>query len=322
MFSSLISKFDLDRFFIGEGPQPSPYVLTQRRVYILPTKQGLAFGLLLFIMLLGSINYANSLGYMLTFLLASLAIVTIFHTYNNLLRLEIGPAITVPCFAGDIAIIKIRINNPAAMVRHSLCLYSERTLAQFADISAQSVSFMTLRHCFNRRGLQPVPRFTLESRYPLGLFRAWSIIEPEQQQLVYPRPSADRQLPLNSAGGLDGNKTIDLGSHDFRELRSYVPGDPLQHVHWKSAARHHTLLTKEFSSTAAQELWLNWQQTSVSGSEAKLSQLTRWVLLATKENIPFGLKLPGIEIKPTLSPQHTAHCLKQLALYGSGDADG
>ncbi len=297
-------------------------MLTQRRVYILPTKQGLAFGLLLFIMLLGSINYANSLGYMLTFLLASLAIVTIFHTYNNLLRLEIGPAITKPVFAGDTASIQIRINNPDAMARYSLCLYSDRALQQLADIPAQTVSFITLHHRFNQRGLQAVPRFTLESRFPLGLFRAWSIIEPEQKQLVYPRPSTDQQLPLNQTGGFDGNKIIDQGSDDFRELRTYIPGDPLQHVHWKSAARHHTLLTKEFSSSAAQELWLDWQQTHVSGIEAKLSQLTRWVILATEQNIPFGLKLPGIEIMPASSPQHTADCLKQLALYGLTDAQG
>ncbi|MCK5387455.1 MAG: DUF58 domain-containing protein, partial [Gammaproteobacteria bacterium] len=111
MFSALKAKFNLQRFFVGEGPLLSPYLLTQRRVYILPTKQGLAFALLLFIMLLGSINYSNSLGYFLTFLLASLSVVTIFHTYNNLLKLSFGPAICKPVFANDNASFVVQVNN-------------------------------------------------------------------------------------------------------------------------------------------------------------------------------------------------------------------
>lgn len=120
MFVGLKDKFNLQRFFVGEGPLPSPYLLTQRRVYILPTKQGLAFTLLLFIMLLGSINYSNSLGYFLTFLLASLSVVAIFHTYNNLLKLSFGPAICKPVFAKENACFMVQVNNLNHQTRFSV----------------------------------------------------------------------------------------------------------------------------------------------------------------------------------------------------------
>ena len=42
-------------------------VLNQRRIYIMPSRQGLAFVFVLILMLLGDINYNLSLGYVLTF---------------------------------------------------------------------------------------------------------------------------------------------------------------------------------------------------------------------------------------------------------------
>ena len=319
MFANLISKFELDRFFVGNGPQKAPYLLTQRRVYILPTKQGLAFTLLLFIMLLGSINYSNSLGYFLTFLLASLSVVTIFHTYNNLLKLIIGPAICKPVFANEEARFIVQVNNLNHQTRFSVHAFTPQHLSTIADITADSLTTLNLKHKFEQRGLNPLPRFTIETRFPFGLFRAWAIVEIDQRQLVYPSPSSHNQLPIKSCGMSEGKKQLEIGTDDFKGLRSYVEGDPLQHVHWKSYARHHTLQTKEFSSTTSDELWLNLSDTTVTGIELKLSQLTSWLLLADKANLNYGLRLADIVIQPNSGKHHLESCLKQLALYGLND---
>lgn len=316
MFTNIISKFELDRFFVGNGPQKAPYLLTQRRVYILPTKQGLAFTLLLFIMLLGSINYSNSLGYFLTFLLASLSVVTIFHTYNNLLKLIIGPAICKPVFANEEASFIMQVNNLNHQTRFSVQAFTPQHLLTIADITADSLTTLSLKHKFEQRGLNPLPRFTVETRFPFGLFRAWAIVEIDQRQLVYPSPSSHSQLPIKSSGMSEGKKQLEIGTDDFKGLRSYVEGDPLQHVHWKSYARHHTLQTKEFSSTTSDVLWLNLSDTTVSNIELKLSQLTRWLLLAHKANLTYGLRLSDTVIQPNSGKHHLESCLKQLALYG------
>lgn len=316
MFSALKTKFNLQRFFIGEGPLHSPYLLTQRRVYILPTKQGLAFALLLFIMLLGSINYSNSLGYFLTFLLASLSVVAIFHTYNNLLKLSFGPAICKPVFANDNAIFVVQVNNLSHHTRFSVDAFTPQHSTTTTDINENSISTLTIKHSFKQRGLIPLPRFTVESRFPFGLFRAWALIQFDQTQLVYPKPSLHSDLPIKSSGLSEGKKQLNSGTDDFKGLRSYAEGDPLQHIHWKSFARHQTLQTKEFSSTTSDELWLNWSDTTVTGVELKLSQLSRWLLLANKQNLSYGLRLPDLTIQPGRGQHHLESCLKQLALYG------
>jgi len=315
MLSALKAKFDLQRFFIGEGAKHAPYLLTQRRVYILPTKQGLAFALLLFIMLLGSINYNNSLGYFLTFLLASLSVVTIFHTYNNLLKLSFGPAICKPVFAGEEAHFIIQVNNLNQQTRFSIDTFTPQDLLSVSDIMENSITTLIIKHCFHKRGLIPLPRFTVASRFPFGLFRAWALIQFDQTQLVYPHPSSDIVLPLKSTGLSEGKKQLETGSDDFKGLRSYTEGDPLQHIHWKSFARHLTLQTKEFSSTTSDELWLNWSETTATGIELKLSQLTRWALLADRANLNYGLRLPGVIIQPNRNKHHLDSCLKQLALF-------
>lgn len=315
MFATLKTKFNLQRFFVGEGPQQLPYLLTQRRVYILPSKQGLSFVLLLFIMLLGSINYSNSLGYFLTFLLASLVLVTIFHTYNNLLKLSFGAASCPPCFAGDSAQFIVQVNNRHHQTRYSVQTFTSEKIITTTDIKQHSLTPVIVEHHFFKRGLVPLPRFTIESRFPFGLFRAWAILEIDQKILVYPKPSADKFLPVKHSGASEGDKQISLGRDDFMGLRNYVQGDPLQHIHWKSFARHQTLQTKEFSASTSNDLWLNWADTTAQGTEYKLSQLCRWLLLADKQNISYGLSLNGILIKPGSGKKHLSHCLKQIALY-------
>ncbi len=319
MFSALKTKFDLQRFFVGEGPLQPPYLLTQRRVYILPTKQGLAFALLLFIMLLGSINYSNSLGYFLTFLLASLSVVTIFHTYNNLLKLSFGPAVCKPVFAGESAQFITQVNNKNYQTRFSVLTFTPQKLCSTADIAQNSIATLTIKHIFKQRGLISLPRFTIESRFPFGLFRAWALIQFDQTLLVYPKPSSDTTLPMKGAGLSDGKKQLETGTDDFKGLRTYVEGDPLQHIHWKSYARHQNLQTKEFSSTTSDELWLNLSDTTAAGIENKLSQLARWLLLADKTHLSYGLRLPDSAILPDSGQHHLNTCLKSLALYGLND---
>lgn len=318
MLAALKTKFNFQRFFVGEGPLSSPYLLTHRRVYILPTRQGYAFALLLLIMLLGSINYSNSLGYFLTFLLASLIQVTIFHTYNNLLKLSFGPAICKPVFAGQDASFAVQVNNLNCKKRFSVEAFTPQKIRTITDIKANSVTTLSILHTFEQRGLAPLPRFTIETRFPFGLFRAWTHIQFDQEQLVYPKPALHGSLPFKSSGLSTGGKQLDLGlgTEDFKGLRSYVEGDPLQRIHWKSFARHQALQTKEFSSTTSNDLWLNYSDTTCFSTEAKLSQLTCWVLLAEKESLNYGLHLPGTVIQPNNNPHHLKACLKKLALYG------
>ena len=112
MFQKLLSRSQLYLTFFGpRAPEPGTIFLRQNRVYILPTRPGLAFSLALVVMLIGSINYNLSLGYILTFLLASMGLVAILHTFRNLVHLHISSGRVEPVFADETAWFELFIEN-------------------------------------------------------------------------------------------------------------------------------------------------------------------------------------------------------------------
>src|SRR6195952_4191835 len=65
-------------------PRTDTLLLTQRNVYILPTRAGWMFAVTLVVLLLASINYQLNLGYVLTFLLAGSGVVSMHITHGTL----------------------------------------------------------------------------------------------------------------------------------------------------------------------------------------------------------------------------------------------
>ncbi|MDR9435310.1 MAG: DUF58 domain-containing protein [Thiohalophilus sp.] len=313
---SFVQRFNLARFFKGDAPSAAPWVLNRRNVYILPTRQGLFFAVTLMIILLGAINYNNSLGYFLTFLLGSIAIVGILHTYRNLLRLEVRLASIEPVFAGGEVTVPVVLHNPGTQRREQIALAFAGQEPKSCAIPPSSQHVMSLHRPAGERGWQPVGRFTLASTFPLGLFRAWSHVVPDSYYLVYPRPAAESRLPQTSRymASLIGDQGI--GSDDFAGLRGYRTGDSLKHVHWKALAREQGLLTKQFGGDRSERLWFDWRMLEGRETEARLSQLCRWVIEAEQQGLEYGLWLPDQIIEPGRGHAHQQQCLQALALFG------
>jgi uncharacterized protein (DUF58 family) len=297
------------------GPEPGVVFLTQRRVYILPTRAGVTFGIALILMLIGSINYNLSLGYVLTFLLAGLGVVSILHTFRNLVHLYVSGGRVSPVFAGDVARFQIVFENRNEFTRHSLDLACGTARAS-CDAPAQRHCAVDLEVKTQRRGWLPLPRVTVETRFPLGLTRAWSYVQPDMRALVYPRPDI-ASLPVPEADS-DTGDTVSLGAgnDDFAGLRPYQASDSPRHVAWKASARSETLLTKFFSGRASSELWFDWESLpQAMGIEARLSRLARWVMLAEERGLRYGLRLPGASVPLGEGFPHRERCLRELALY-------
>jgi uncharacterized protein (DUF58 family) len=299
-------------------PETGTIFLAQRRVYILPTRQGLTFALALFLMLIGSINYGLSLGYVLTFLLAGMGVVSILHTFRNLAHLYVSAGRVEPVFAGDSARFDLLLENRRDMPRHAIRLIANGEAAG-VELPAGRIEAAGVPVKAERRGWLQLPRVTMETRYPLGLFRAWAYVRPDMRAIVYPRPD-EALLPLPRAvPDLGEAMNAGTGTDDFAGLRVYQSGDPPRHVAWKAAARGDTLLTKVFTGRAAMQMRFDWDDLPPAmGTEARLSRLARWVLLAHAGGLEYGLKLPGgpgVDLPPGSGDAHRLACLRELALY-------
>ncbi len=304
-------------FYRRHAPEPGTIVLTQRRVYVLPSRHGLVFGTSMVMMLIGSINYNLSLGYVLTFLLTGMGVVSILHTFRNLARLAVSPGRVDPVFAGEVAQFHVHVENPERHDRFSLLLMCQGETVS-CDIAALRTRVVAIPLRSEKRGWMALERVTIETRFPLGLTRAWSYVRPDMRALVYPKPD-DSRLPSPQARPEAGDSiSVGTGSDDFFGLRAYQPSDSPRHVAWKAAARTDTPLTKVFIGRAASELWFDCNDLPREfDTEARLSRLTRWVLLATQSGARYGLRLPGTEVPLGEGEAQRLACLRALALFES-----
>jgi uncharacterized protein (DUF58 family) len=302
--------------FQWRGPEEGTVLLDQRRVFILPTRHGWLFAVILVLMLIGAINYDLSLGFLLAFLLGAAGLQSMLHTFRNLAHLRITPARTEPVFAGELAAFPLLISNETRLDRFALAVTADGKSAEFFDVESGGSSTVTVRVPARKRGWLHAGRLTLFTRYPVGLFRAWSYVQPALPVLVYPAPApAGVPLPPPHAGdrigGVHGN-----GQDEFQAFRAYRPGDSLRHIAWKALARKDELLTKQFAGQSNAELWLDWWAIPDTGDmESRLSQLARWVLDAEAAGLSWGLRLPGFTLDIASGPAHRRACLQALALF-------
>ncbi len=305
-------------------------VLDRRRVFILPTLQGLAFALACAVMLLGSVNYDNSLGYMLVFLLGSLGLVSMLHTWRNLAGLRVRAGKAPGVFAGEAAHFQVCLQNPDRSPRHVVELEylsdpagrrrSRRSKVTLM-VPAQGVQCADLIRAAPRRGRLRLGPAAVATRFPLGMFRAWSAVDLGMSCLVYPRPAGTRTLPAPAPNEEHSGSGRGSGHEDFSGFRDFAHGDSPRRVHWKAAARDQGLVVKLFAGGAQGELVLRWDeagpQTDVEG---RLSQLCLWVLEAEHLGQRYGLELPQARIPPEHGEAHRQRCLRALALFGEPDA--
>lgn len=317
-----LNQLNLDRFFVGEGPYDGPLQLSQRRIFILPTRHGILFAAVLLIMLIGSINYNNSLGYLLTFLLASVSVVSILYTYRNLLNLKVSIGNISPVFCGENVKLPVVLDNSGYSERFAIQVKILEDKIETCEVGQDGWKSVDMTFKASSRGRHQVPRITVSTVFPLGLFHAWSHVRLNDTYLVYPEPVGEKTLPYQWNEQQQQQRGYHKGSDDFAGLYSYSPGDPLGHIHWKSYARDQSLYTKKFGGNNEQEIWLDWREIKKEAIEARLSQLSQWILEADMTEMNYGVWLPENRIGPSLGPMHKQKCLTALALFGNRRHNG
>jgi uncharacterized protein (DUF58 family) len=298
-------------------PEQGTVTLVHRRVYIVPTQLGALFVLTLTILLVGSINYSLSLGFALTFLLAGMGIAGMVHTARNLAHMAVSVGRGEPVFAGEAAQFRLYLDARAGFDRPAILARHLRSRSQMVvDVPAAGLAEVVLAVPAPRRGWLPLGRVMLETRFPLGIFRAWSYVEPDARCLVYPRPERSA-LPAPAAESARGAlRSPTPGNDDYAGLRTYQLSDSPRHVAWKAVARSEDMLTKQFTGEASAELWLDWARLAPQlPVEQRLSRLAGWVLEAERSGMQYGLRLPGVEIAPGRGDTQRAACLQALALF-------
>ena len=306
----------LARWWQNRLPLTDSVTLTQRNVYILPTRAGFMLGVTLLVLLVAAINYQLNLGYLLTFLLAGSALVGMHVGHGTLRGLSLNLTAPEAIHSGAKAIFAVHLHNSRKRTRYGIGL-AVLDAGQWAwtDVAAQASSTVQLAYLPERRGLHRLPTLTAETRFPLGTFRIWTVWRPAAQVLVYPAPEVPAApLPAGQAheGSAHASVTSVQGEPDG--LRAYRRGDALKTIVWKKAAQTGELVSRDSQTLQQQTLWLDQQHTGLNQPEAQLSRLCAWVLLADQLGLIYGLRLKHQDIAPASGLAHRQRCLRALAL--------
>lgn len=312
----------MQRFWLNRLTPRDNMTLTQRTVYILPTRAGWMMALTLMVLLVASINYQLNLGYMLTFLLGGSAVIGMHVCHGTLRGLALHVRTPEPQFVGRSVPVTVLLSNTRRTPRVGIGLAVMGTDQwSWCDVPAQGSVPVQVAFHPTRRGWQTVPTLTAETRYPLGTFRVWTVMRPAAQALIYPAPE-DHAPPLPPgeprAGGASSAARQATG--EFDGVRSYRRGDPQKLIVWKKVAKSDTLVSRDAQQAQRFELWLDVARAgsfsqSAGTVEQRLSRLCAWVLQADKLGLDYGLRLGDMEVSPSAGEAHRRACLQALALY-------
>jgi uncharacterized protein (DUF58 family) len=299
--------------FSRRGPLTPPLQLEYRHVFVLPTAFGWGFGLMLVFMALGGLNFNNNLALMLVFLLGAIAAMTTLLAYRNLEGLRVAGVHAEPVFCGEEAHFRVFVSNGNERQRPAIQA-GLRTPQDCLDLDAGGSDAFGLTCPTASRGWLDMPSFRLETRFPLGLFKAWSWVRPRTRCLVYPAPARNAPpLPRSGYGQLG---RADKGDGDqVHGLRKYRAGDSKQRIAWRASARHDEFYSLEMETPRESACELDWDLLHGADLEQRLSILTAWVIAADHKQLAYSLKLPDIEVSAGSGIGQRMQCLEALALY-------
>ncbi|MDO8910093.1 MAG: DUF58 domain-containing protein [Pseudohongiella sp.] len=289
--------------------------LGRRNIYILPVGQGMLFIATALAVFIGAANYELSLAFALSFLMISVFLLTVLHTFSNLQGLTLNGFDAEPCFAGDNAIFKVRVQRTDKRARDGVSIGAGKAVFECFSLVENTVVEVFLPVPAVQRGRMKAPRLMIQTVFPLGLWQAWARPDLNMSCLVYPQPQ-QCELPSIHSRADDGEHSSSVTGHaDFYGLRDYQPGDTRRQIAWKSLARGQGLKTKQFSDPCDREVMLDWSMFAGAPDEVRLSCLCYLVLQMSEQGIDFGLRLPGLMFAPDRGERHKHSLLEALALW-------
>jgi uncharacterized protein (DUF58 family) len=301
-----------------QGDDVLPIVVSSRRLYILPTRAGLAFAALAFVMLLGGLNYSNSVALMLTFLLAGFGMIAMHLTHRNLVRTAVRAISTANAFVGEHGTLQLTLQNSADSPRLGIEVEAAGSERVAVDLPPGGSARADIALPLPRRGRIDIERIKLSTTFPFGLFRAWTYVHLRVGILAWPVPRGRREPPAEAANGGNAPALHRAGDEEWSGLREFRSGDSPRQVAWGAYARGRGLLVKTYQSSAAHHRMFDLSSVAGEDLEARLEQVAAWIVAAHARAERYGLRLGAQELPPGSGNDHRTRCLDGLALYGSG----
>jgi len=294
-------------------PPLQQVVLDQKRIFIFLSAEGALYSVLLLIVFIAGVNYANNLVLGFCFFLGSVLVVTIHHTYAHLSGLQIEVIDGLDSEVGASAQYRLKIAPTGRRPHRQIRLEWADQVQQIDTLSAAQVLSFALPT--PQRGQFLPPRLKVSTIYPLGILRAWSYLYFQVPVWVSPQPIACELVEQGAYAAADDEQSVEriTGQDEFEGLNTFVAGESMARISWAHLARGQGLLSKHFSDPRGQQQLLDYQRMPLASHELRLSYLAYWVKQFAAQQVAFGLRLPQAELPVGTGEQHLRAALRLLA---------
>lgn len=296
----------------------SEFIVGRRELYILPTRIGWYYSLILIALFAIAVKFDNQAAFMMLFVLASIGMVAMLYTHNNVISLALRGRESKPVFVGEVARFPITVTNNNQTKRRAVWLVCDG-FHRLLSLDERSETTVALELRTMRRGYFSCQSVILTSQYPLGIFFCWTKrFTPKQRCLVYPQPLD--LLPFPESGSKVSERMAvhnsSSNSDDYNGMKPYQAGDRLRDIHWPSLAKTQKLVTIQHQAQSGDSVNLSWFSLPSSMLlEDRLSQLCQWIITAEDEGLRYQLEMPNHSIEFDHGLAHFHQCLSTLALW-------
>ena len=302
----------------------SEFIIGRRELYILPTRHGWYYAMILLALFGIAMKFNNQAAFMMLFILMAVGLVAMLYTHNNVINLRLNSHPAKSIFAGETAHFPVTIKNPSNQARSAVWLLSGG-FQQLAQLSGGQQQNIDVKLPSLNRGYLVCEPINLTSQFPIGIFFCWSKRYVSAERcLVYPHPLD--LIPFNqdamSQGKQEQKNNVKLGNEDYAGMKNYQPGDRLRDIHWPSLAKTNKLVSIQYENQANSSQNISWfSLPSGLSTEDKLSQLCFWLLDAEQTGLRYQLEMPNHTLEFDTGSAHLHACLRVLALWGQNDSE-
>ncbi|MGJ8694033.1 MAG: hypothetical protein ACSHW0_16315 [Thalassotalea sp.] len=316
-----------ERFLAKRIPAKPKQVLSNRNIFILPSKFGIAYLFFILLLFLLGTNYQNNIILLLSYLLGSFFITAMLQSFFNLAGISIEIAHSPSGFAEQK--IDVPLNIMSNKPRFDLHFQLPQQAISHCEIINQGDNQLTVPFIKDRRGNWTTGRLKVFSAYGFGLFTTWSTLDFGLAITVYPKASSFdlHFLGATNVNSLAVNESnyqatqMQAGQDEFFELSAYKKGEPNSHVAWKQVAKGQGWFTKQYRQDESSQHCLKLQNMPATKLEDKLEQLCFVILEYCQLGLPYSVELLSQQIANDHGDQHAKQCLKALALYGDDNTE-
>ena len=278
----------------------------------MPTLEGIWWLGAVFLLMLMGWGYANNLCLALAVLLLSLSVIFLIECHFNLEGLNLQLMSYEDQFAQRRLRWKGAYRSRSQRTRHNLKLRWDTKEQLSSEIKILPDHFIEGEFIFPYSKKWDSPFIIIESRYPMGLFRAWSFQKIDNVAWVYPEPILENestQVSHSSESETERYKISSSGDEPH-ESKFFETGDSSNRIDWKYYARTQSLRLKTYLEHESKLFYYSWPY--LAGDEYSKKILTGHIQRHSQREEKFGFKIGSLELPPEIGPHHVQTVLRAI----------